>query len=167
MFSLKRCQSDEKLFSFSTAEMPPADPRRISPAGLADCPLHGGVSSLPQSLCSLKAPLIPDLISVPGWTPPRPHSPEEMGLSFNPSLPSFIRESQGTWGTSDHQLGSATCVCLWAGYLTSVILSPLIHKLGDICEISCITNTLPGTQHHSLNVHTCLLSPWSCLSHVW
>lgn len=130
VLSLKRCQSHEKLFSFSTAEMLPADPRHISPAGLTDCALHGGVSSLPQRLCSLKAPLSPDLKSVPGWTPPRPHFPEEVSLSFHSSLPSLIRESQGTWGTS------ARCVHLWAGSLTSVILSALIRKLGDTCEIS-------------------------------
>ena len=34
VLSLKHCQSNEKLFSFSTAEMLPADPRHISPAEL-------------------------------------------------------------------------------------------------------------------------------------
>lgn len=135
---LLKHQSHEKLSSSPAMEKLPADFGHISPAGgsarLLSCghtnwASCGGVFSLSDRLCSAIFPCSPAPILAAGWLPLPPYFPEEMGLSFHFPFPLSV-DFKEHGNTYDTRRGSAMCVSPWAGYVTSVSLTSLIHKFG-------------------------------------
>lgn len=105
-------------------------------AQLVFCPVDiqtwascGGVFSLSDRLCSAIFPCSPAPILAAGWLPLPPYFPEEMGLSFHFPFPLSV-DFKEHGNTYDTRRGSAMCVSPWAGYVTSVSLTSLIHKFG-------------------------------------